>query len=93
MPPTVSDRAHEASSWKVRRSLLCRPGASAITVGWRTIEIADKRRDYFAAGTLVVWDVDVLRLEVIRAYRATDPDHPTTHHRGEGAEAEPAVPG
>ena len=28
-------------------------------------EMAAKRRDYFAAGTQVVWEVDVLRLEVV----------------------------
>jgi Uma2 family endonuclease len=55
--------------------------------------MADKRADYFAAGTLVVWDVDVLRDDVIRVYRASDPAHPTIYHRGEVAEAEPAVPG
>jgi Uma2 family endonuclease len=52
-----------------------------------------KRRDYFAAGTLVVWDVDVLEDELIRVYRASDPNNPTVYHRGEVAEAEPAVPG
>jgi len=56
-------------------------------------EMAAKRRDYFAAGTLVVWDADVLRAEVVRVYRASDPDHPTVYRRGEIAEAEPAVPG
>ncbi|HEX9990020.1 MAG TPA: Uma2 family endonuclease [Chloroflexia bacterium] len=55
--------------------------------------IAAKRADYFAAGTLVVWDVDVLREEVVRVYRATNPDQPTIYHRGEIADAEPAVPG
>jgi Uma2 family endonuclease len=29
-------------------------------------EMAAKRRDYFTAGTLVVWDVDVLKEEVVR---------------------------
>lgn len=52
-----------------------------------------KRADYFAAGTLVVWDVDLLSDEVIKVYRATDPNHPTIYRRGETAEAEPAVPG
>ena len=52
-----------------------------------------KRADYFAAGTLVVWDVDVLRDQVVRVYRATSPDRATTFGRGEMAEAEPAVPG
>lgn len=54
--------------------------------------IAKKPHDYFAAGTQVVWDVDVLREQVVRVYRAGDPDNPTIYHRGELAEAEPAVP-
>jgi Uma2 family endonuclease len=56
-------------------------------------EMAAKRRDYFAAGTLVVWDVDVLKTEVVRVYRASEPDSPKVYHRGEVAGAEPAVPG
>ena len=56
-------------------------------------DMADKRRDYFAAGTLVVWDVDLLSDEVVRVYREADPEHPTIYRRGEIAEAEPAVPG
>ena len=52
-----------------------------------------KRADYFTCGTLVVWDVDILREQVIRVYRASDPDNPTTYQRGDIAEAEPAVPG
>ena len=56
-------------------------------------ELAWKRADYFAAGTKVVWDVDVLREGLIRVYRADDPEHPVTYRRGEIAEAEPAVPG
>ena len=56
-------------------------------------EMAWKRADYFAAGTQVVWDVDVLREELIRVYRASDPENPTIYRRGEIAEAEPAVPG
>jgi Uma2 family endonuclease len=56
-------------------------------------EMKAKRADYFAAGTLVVWDVDVLREGVVRVYRADDPEHPTVYRRGEVAEAEPAVPG
>ncbi len=55
--------------------------------------MARKRSDYFAAGTLVVWDVDLLSEDVVRVYRATDPDNPTIYRRGEIAEAEPAVPG
>ena len=56
-------------------------------------EIAEKRADYFAAGTLVVWDVDLLSEEIIKVYRSSDPDNPTVYGRGEIAEAEPAVPG
>ena len=56
-------------------------------------EIKEKIADYFAAGTLVVWDVDLLGVDVIRVYRADNPDHPTIYRRGEIAEAEPAVPG
>ena len=56
-------------------------------------DMAEKRADYFATGTLVVWDVDVLRDQLIRVYRASDPTHPTIYGRGEVAEAEPAVPG
>jgi Uma2 family endonuclease len=55
--------------------------------------MAAKRADYFACGTLVIWDVDLLSGDVIKVYRANDPDHPTIYRRGEIAEAEPAVPG
>ncbi|MBA3924306.1 MAG: Uma2 family endonuclease [Nostocaceae cyanobacterium] len=55
--------------------------------------MATKRLDYFAAGTLVVWDVDVLQAEVIRVYRASNPQQPQVYRRGEVADAEPAVPG
>jgi Uma2 family endonuclease len=56
-------------------------------------EIAAKRADYFATGTLVVWDVDLLGVDVIKVYRASDPEHPTIYRRGDLADAEPAVPG
>lgn len=55
--------------------------------------IAKKRADYFTAGTQVVWDVDLTGDEVVKVYRASDPETPTIYHRGEMAEAEPAVPG
>jgi Uma2 family endonuclease len=55
-------------------------------------QMAAKRADYFAAGTLVVWDVDPLA-GTVQVYRATDPEKPVTYRRGEIAEAEPAVPG
>jgi Uma2 family endonuclease len=56
-------------------------------------EIELKRKDYFAAGTLVVWDVDLLSHDIIKVYRASDPDNPKIYRRGELAEAEPAVHG
>ena len=56
-------------------------------------EMAAKRADYFAAGTKVVWDVDLLSDDVIRVFRADKPDAPTVYRHGEQAEAEPAVPG
>src|SRR5215204_3822777 len=55
--------------------------------------LAVKRADYFAAGTLVVWDVDLLSENVVRVYRASDPERATIYVRGQIAEAEPAVPG
>ena len=55
--------------------------------------MARKRDEYFAAGTEVVWDVDLLSVEVVRVYRATEPEQPRIYRRGERAEAEPAVPG
>lgn len=56
-------------------------------------EMARKRADYFAAGTLVVWDVDLLSEDVVKSYHADDPETPTIFRRGEIANAEPAVPG
>src|SRR5919202_1305835 len=56
-------------------------------------EMAEKRADYFAAGTLVVWDVDVLRERAVRVYRANEPDRPTIYQSDGVAEAEPALPG
>jgi hypothetical protein len=41
----------------------------------------------------VVWDVDVLRDELIRAYHRGDPETPILYRRGQVADAEPAVPG
>ena len=55
-------------------------------------KMAAKRRDYFTAGTLVVWDVDLLGDDVVRVYRAADSDHPTIYRRSQQAEAEPALP-
>ena len=56
-------------------------------------EMAAKRTDYFAAGTKVVWDVDLLSDDVVRVYRADSPETPVIYRRGETAEAEPAARG
>jgi len=56
-------------------------------------QMTHKRADYFAAGTLVVWDVDLDSEEVVRVYRATAPTTPVIYKRGELTEAEPALPG
>jgi Uma2 family endonuclease len=53
----------------------------------------EKRADYFACGTLVVWDVDLLSEEVIKSYKASNSEHPVIFRRGDIADAEPAVPG
>ena len=56
-------------------------------------DMAAKRADYFAAGTLVGWDVDLLSDDVVRLYHADNPDKPIVYRRHEAAETEPAVPG
>src|SRR5437588_550572 len=54
--------------------------------------MATKRADYFAAATLVVWDVDLLSDDVVKSYRVESPEQPKVFRRGEIADAEPAVP-
>ncbi|HEX3148807.1 MAG TPA: Uma2 family endonuclease [Gemmataceae bacterium] len=54
--------------------------------------MAAKRDDYFAAGTLVVWDVDP-GASVVDCYRADAPNNPVRFGPGQSADAEPAVPG
>lgn len=56
-------------------------------------EIGQKIADYFAAGTQVGWDVDLLGADTVKVYRASQPQPPTIYRRGERAEAEPAGPG
>jgi len=58
----------------------------------KTREHADKRKDYFFAGTQVVWDVDPLA-RTVTAYKASDPTTPIVFRAGQEADAEPAVPG
>ena len=55
--------------------------------------MAERRADYFACGTLVVWDVDLQSEDAIKSYKASDPHRPVIFRRGEVADAEPAVPG
>jgi Uma2 family endonuclease len=55
--------------------------------------MAAKRADYFAAGTQVVWDVDLQSESVVRSYHKDDPNHSTIYRRGDTATAEPALPG
>ena len=45
--------------------------------------IAAKRADYFAAGTLVIWDVDLLSPDVIKSYTPEDPGTPKIFRRGD----------
>ncbi|MDG3005759.1 Uma2 family endonuclease [Paludisphaera mucosa] len=54
--------------------------------------MAAKRADYLEAGTLVVWDVDLLAAGV-RKHRSDSPDQPEVFSAGQEADAEPAVPG
>ena len=59
-------------------------------------EMRDKRTDYFAAGTEVIWDVDLQSVEAtIRKFTPEHgPDFPITIFSRSGiADAEPAVPG
>src|SRR5215813_7218206 len=55
--------------------------------------MAEKRADYFACGTQVVWDVDLLSEDVIKSYKASDPDNPLIFQLADIADAEPALPG
>ena len=55
------------------------------------LALAEKRAEYFEAGTLVVWDVDP-KAKLIRCYRA-DEASPVVFGAGSEADAEPAVPG
>jgi Uma2 family endonuclease len=92
----------EAAWWKGEMTMKFFDGAPAFAAEVRSEndygeaaekEMAAKRRDYFDAGTLVVWDIDLLGDDVVRVYRVSDPERPSFYRRGEIAEAEPAVPG
>lgn len=55
--------------------------------------IAAKRRDYFAAGTLCVWDVDLLSDDTIKSYHAATPENAIIYRRTDIADAGEVVPG
>jgi Uma2 family endonuclease len=55
------------------------------------LAMAQKRADYFAAGTQVVWDVDLLSDDVIKSYNFKEPFNPKIYRRGDSAMAEPAL--
>ena len=54
--------------------------------------MAAKRADYFAAGTKVVWDVDI-KAECVNVYTLHSPATKKTFQRGQIADAEPALSG
>ena len=54
--------------------------------------MAEKRADYFEAGTLVVWDVDPVA-NTVRAYAADAPESPRVFAATDTADAEPHLPG
>ena len=71
------------------------PGHASAEIFFSLWEYSKHHRnglDYFAAGTLVVWDVDLLSDDLVRVHRAGE-KRPTIYGRGQVAEAEPAVPG
>ena len=80
----------------------CYPGAPVFAVEIRNRsdfglvgeeESAAKRADYFAAGTMVVWEVDLTNPDAVARYTADYPSEPVVFSIGEIADAEPALPG
>ena len=55
-------------------------------------DYAAKRRDYFAAGTAVIWDVDT-RARIVASYHAIAPETPRQFRAGDTPDAAPALPG
>jgi Uma2 family endonuclease len=56
-------------------------------------KITEKRKDYFKAGTLCVWDIDMQSPDVVKAYFRYNPENPVIFRRGDVAHAGDAVPG
>jgi Uma2 family endonuclease len=57
------------------------------------LAIAAKRADYFAAGTLAIWDVDLYSDDVVRLFTKDAPTSPQIFKRGMDAHAGDALPG
>jgi Uma2 family endonuclease len=55
--------------------------------------MAEKRSDYFAAGTKAVWDVDADGPVIVRLYLPESPEQAIEFREGDIAHAEPVVPG
>lgn len=92
----------DAAFWTYPPTPMFADGAPVFAVEIRSPEdygpvaerrLAQKRADYFAAGTLVVWDVVLEPAPEVRCYRADAPATPVVFTPGEIADAEPAVPG
>lgn len=54
--------------------------------------LAEKRKDYFLAGTQIVWDVDP-KADTVTVYRADAPDIGQSSRKGQSVDAEPVIPG
>ncbi|MFM7316365.1 MAG: Uma2 family endonuclease [bacterium] len=55
--------------------------------------MAEKRADYFAAGTRAVWDVDPDGPAIVGLYLHTQPENAIAFQKDDIAHAEPALPG
>lgn len=93
MPPSTLAHVRVCGFLKERLFSRLKSEVKRTTDPQAEMDRAAKRADYFAAGTRVVWDVDLLSDNSVRVYRSSNPNTPTLYHRGEIAEADPAVPG
>jgi len=78
---------------KKHRSFAVEVRSEEITGALQKSAWLQKDETYFAAGTLCVWDVDVLSDDLIKSYRSSDPESPFIYRRGDPADAVKAVPG
>jgi Uma2 family endonuclease len=100
--PNRGSFSPDAAFWTGSPTKKFGDGAPAFAVEVRSPEdygataerrLAQKRADYFAAGTAVVWDVVLEPVLQVRRYRSDAPAEPTVLRAGEIADAEPALPG